>query len=186
MEDRQIIDLYLRREERAITATAEKYGTRLRSVAFGILRDEESSRECENDTYFSAWNHIPPQEPYAHFFGYLAKIARNLALNICRAENRLKRDAFVTELSSEMEECIPSQENVDFHMEERELQKAINDFLGKLNREKRVIFLRRYFYMDSVEEIAKRMGITVSKVKVTLFRCRNDLKAYLEREGYTV
>ena len=184
MEDNRIVELYLLRDERAIEQTAVKYGGRLRSLAFGILRDTEAAEECENDTYMDAWNAIPPHEPRSYLYPFLARIARHISLNRCRDRERLKRSAYICELSAEMEQCIPAPDDLECRMDELVLREAINAFLGKLSREKRNVFVRRYFYLDTTADIAKRFGISESKVKTTLFRCRNGLREYLVKEGY--
>ena len=184
MDDGQIVDLYLRREESAIAYTADKYGTRLRNLALRIVDDTQTAEECENDTYWGAWNAIPPHEPRTYLYAFLARIARNTALNCCRNRNRLKRGGFVAELSSEMEHCIPAPDHTQCRIDEIELKEAINGFLGTLDREKRNVFLRRYWYCDSTASIAERYGISESKVKTMLCRMRNRLKQYLLKEGY--
>lgn len=184
MDDSLIVELYLRRDEAAIKETAAKYGNRLRSLAHGILGDPEAAEECENDTYMEAWNRIPPHEPGSYLYPFLARIARHISLNRCRDNDRLKRSAYICELSAEMEQCIPSPDDLECRMDARELAEAINGFLRNLDGEKRIIFVRRYWYLDSVADISKRFGLTQSKVKTTLFRCRNQLREYLEKEGY--
>ena len=176
MDDRGIVALYLRRDETAIRQTAEKYGSRLRTLAHGIV----------NDTYMEAWRTIPPHEPSDHFYAFLARITRHISLNRCRDRDRLKRGAFISELSAELEQCIPAPDNAACRMDDLALETALNAFLGGLDEEKRNIFVRRYWYLDSVVDIAKRYGISESKVKTTLFRCRNRLREYLNKEGYTV
>lgn len=184
MDDGQIVDMYLRREERAITHTADKYGVRLRALARGIVKDSQTAEECENDTYWGAWNAIPPHEPRTYLYAFLARITRNAALNCCRNRNRLKRGGFVAELSSEMEQCIPAPDDIQCRLEEIELKEAINGFLRSLDVEKRNVFLRRYWYCDSMASIAKRFGVSESKVKTMLSRIRGQLRAYLLKEGY--
>lgn len=186
MDDRGIVALYLRRDETAIWQTAEKYGHRLRALAYGIVNDLQTAEECENDTYMEAWHTIPPHEPSDYFYAFLARITRHISLNRCRDRDRLKRSAFICELSAEMEQCIPAPDDSSCRMDDLALRTAINDFLGKLDEEKRNIFVRRYWFLDSVADIAKRYGISESKVKTTLFRCRNRLREYLNKEGYTV
>jgi len=184
LEDSMIVELYLRRDEAAVRETAEKYGSKLRALAWGILGDRDAAEECENDTYMEAWNRIPPHEPRTYFYPFLARIVRNISLNRCRDRQRLKRSALVCELSAEMEQCIPSPDDLECRMDAVALAEAINGFLGMLNAERRNIFIRRYWFLDSVADIAKRFGVTQSKVKTTLFRCRNQLREYLEKEGY--
>ncbi len=186
MEDGQIIDLFLARDEAAIQRAAEKYGLRLRGLALHIVQEARTAEECENDAYLAAWNAIPPHEPRDYLYAFLARIVRNLALNRCRDRERLKRGTFVAELSREMEECIPAPDDLESRLDDMVLQETLNGFLGTLGEEKRNIFLRRYWYLDSVAEIAKRFGVSRSKVKTTLFRVRNQLREYLEKEGYTI
>ena len=184
MEDKKIVELYLRRDESAIARTAEKYGTRLRSLAYGIVADQQTAEECENDTYLTAWNSIPPNEPRSYFYPFLARILRNLSLSRCRERSALKRSAHVEELSREMEQCIPAQDDLQCRLDELVLKQAINGFLRTLSDDKRNLFVRRYWYLDSVELIANRYGLSKSKVKTTLFRVRNGLREYLIKEGY--
>ncbi len=184
MEDETIVTLYLSRDESAIAHTADKYGKRLRALAFGIVEDRQTAEECENDTYMQAWSAIPPHEPKTYLYAFLARITRHLSLNCCRDCQRLKRHAFVCELSREMEECLPAPDDAACRLEQAELQKALNAFLGTLKPEKRNLFVRRYWYLDSVAAIAARYGISQSKVKTTLFRLREQLRHYLQQEGY--
>lgn len=186
MDDDQIVDLYLRRDEDAIRRTTEKYGSRLRMLAHGIVCDRQTAEECESDTYMEAWNAIPPHEPRSYFYAFLARIVRHISLNCCRDRSRLKRSAFICELSAEMEQCILAPDDAACRMEEGMLRDAINGFLDSLSAEKRNMFLRRYWYLDPIADIAKRFGVSESKVKTTLFRCRNGLRDYLEQEGYTI
>lgn len=186
MDDSKIVDLYLTRDETAIGYTSEKYGIRLRTLANGIVKDFQTSEECENDTYARAWNTIPPNEPRSYLYAYLAKIIRNISLNCCRDRARLKRNAFICELSEEMEQCIPAPDDNEIRLDEAELKDLINGFLCTLSEEKRIVFLRRYWYLDSVADISRRRAISEGKVKSILFRCRNQLRKYLEKEGYTL
>ena len=130
MDDRSIVALYLRRDETAVRQTAEKYGSRLRTLAYGIVNDLQTAEECENDTYMEAWRTIPPHEPSDHFYAFLARITRHISLNCCRDRSRLKRSAFICELSAEMEQCIPAPDDSSCRMDDLALRTAINDFLG--------------------------------------------------------
>ena len=186
MEDTMIVDLYLNREESAIKETEKKYGARLRTLSFGIVGDRETAEECENDTYMEAWNRIPPNEPRTYLYAFLARIARHISLNCCRADKRLKRHAMICELSVELEQCIPAPDDTECRVDTMVLRELINGFLKTLTEEKRNVFLRRYWYMDSVAELSGRFSISESKVKVMLFRCREAFRAYLEKEGYTL
>lgn len=186
MDDSRIVELYLLRDETAIGQTSEKYGIRLRSLAYGIVNDRQTAEECENDTYYEAWNRIPPHKPTSYLYAFLARITRHISLNCCRDRNRLKRSAFICELSVEMEQCIPTPDDVECRMDDMALSETINGFLGLLDEEKRIIFIRRYWYLDSIAAISKRLALSESKVKTTLFRCRNLLREHLEKEGYTL
>ena len=106
MDDSRIVELYLLRDETAIKQTTEKYGSRLRSLAYGIVNDSQTAEECENDTYMEAWNTIPPHEPRSYLYAFLARITRHISLNYCRDRSRLKRSAFICELSVEIEQCM--------------------------------------------------------------------------------
>ena len=186
MDDNKIVELYLQRDETAITQTSDKYGKRLKNLAYGIVSDSQTAEECENDTYLSAWNSIPPNEPREHLYAFLACIVRHLAINCCRHRNRLKRSAFICELSEEMEQCIPAPDDVNCRIDDMMLREANNTFLSSLKQEKRNIFIRRYWYLDSIADISKRFSISESKVKSTLLRCRNKLREYLEKEEFTL
>lgn len=186
MEDGSIIQLFFNRDENAIQQTSDKYGARLRAISFRITNDRETSEECENDTYLEAWNRIPPSEPRDYFFAFLARITRARSIDCCRARMKLKRSCYVVELSDELEMCIPAVNDVADDVEAKLLGEAISRFLYTLSEEKQVMFLRRYFYMDTVSEIAKRLSISDSKVKTTLFRVRKELRDYLIKEGYAL
>ena len=186
MDDSRIVELYWQRNEAAIRQTSEKYGGRLRSLAYGIVSDRQTAEECENDTYLKAWNAIPPHQPKSYLYAFLARITRHIALNCCRDRSRLKRSAFICELSAELEQCIPAPDDAACRLDDMMLANAINGFLSQLDAEKRNIFIRRYWYLDSVAAIAERLAVSESKVKTTLFRCRGRLREYLEKEGYSL
>lgn len=186
MEDSKIVDMYLARDEGAINVTAEKYGNKLKSIASGIVEDEHVAEECENDTYLKAWTSIPPHEPRTYLFSFLAKITRHISLDRCRERNRIKRNFNLIALTSEMELCLPSSEDVSKHVDAKILGALISKFLREQPEEKRNIFIRRYWYMDSISDIANKFNLKESKVKTMLHRLRNDLKDYLTKEGYTV
>ena len=186
MDDNRIVELYLNRDETAIALTAEKYGTRLRALARNITEDAQTAEECENDTYIQAWNSIPPHEPRDYLFAFLARITRHISLNRCRERSRLKRSAYLCELTAEMEQCIPAPDDLQCRLDSMDLSCAINSFLATLSEEKRAVFLRRYWFLDSIETIARRYSMSQSKVKTMLFRTRNRFRDYLEKEGYTL
>ena len=186
LDDNKIVELYLQRDETAIKQITEKYGSRLRSLAYGIVNDLQTAEECENDTYVESWNAIPPHEPRNYLYAFLARITRHISLNCCRDRSRLKRSAFIGELSAEMEQCIPAPDDVECRIDDMALSDAINGFLSKLDEGKRNVFVRRYWYLDSVVAISKHYALSESKVKTTLFRCRNQLREHLEKGGYTL
>lgn len=184
MEDDEIVELYLRRDELAVERTAEKYGARLRAPARSITGDPQAAEECENDAYLAAWRAIPPHEPRDYLYAFLARIVRHLSLDRCREQRRLKRSGPVCALGAELEQCIPSPDDEACRLDDLVLREAVNGFLGTLSREKRNVFLRRYWYADPVFAIAQRYGLSQSNVKTMLYRTRNQFRDYLKREGY--
>ena len=183
MEDKDIIRLYFERSEEAINATAQKYSAFLSAISFGILRSREDAEECVNDTYMQAWNSIPPNEP-KRLPAFLGKITRNLSLNRYERMTAQKRGGGSKELAlEELEECIPAAGDVQREVEDTELRELINEFLGRLNKESRIIFMCRYWYFCTVSEIAEDMHVGESKVKMSLLRTRKKLKQFLEKQG---
>ena len=184
MTDQQIIDLYWKREEQAIRETDMVYGKKLYSLSWRILGSAEDAEENVSDTYMKAWDTIPPQRP-ERFFAYLAKICRNFAFGRLDRRNAVKRRAIIVSISEEMDNCIPDPlARIDCR--EEALGDALNRFLAQLNKESRVIFVRRYWFADSIEEIANRYHISQSKVKTRLHRTRNQLCVFLEKEGISL
>lgn len=186
MSDNEIVDLYLSRDERAISFTAERYGAKLRKIAYGILNNRESAEECENDTYWETWKRIPPHEPRNYLFSFLGRIVRMIAINRYREGQRQKRYGETCELTKEMLECIPAQNDTGTGTETGELREMIEHFLDGCPREQQIIFMRRYWYCDTVSQINAMYGFSESKIKTTLFRMRTKLKEYLEKGGYHV
>ena len=183
MDDKQIVELYNERSEDAITRTSEKYGSFCYYIAEHILHDRQDSEECVNDTYLKAWETIPPQAP-VKLSAYLGKITRNLALSRFRYNNRKKRGEGVNaEVLEELAECIAASGNTEDAVEEKLLVDALNRFLRELPEERRKMFLQRYWYMNSIKEIAAEWSVSESKVKMTLLRIRGELKLQLEAEG---
>lgn len=186
MKDNTIIDLYWKRDENAIAATAAQYGCYLHSISYNILHNTEDAEECVNDTYFGAWKSIPPQRPGC-LSAYLGKITRNLSLNRLKQYTAQKRGLGQTELVlSELEDCIPAETNVEQVMDEMILVRSINQFLYGQSEQKRNIFIRRYWYLYPIRDIAGTYGMSESKTASLLFRMRNDLKKHLEKEGITL
>lgn len=186
MDDSKIVDLYLSRDESAISQTSQKYGLKLRRIANQILNNMESAEECENDTYLETWKRVPPHEPRSYLFAFLGKIVRHLAIDECRKNASQKRYALFCELTQEMEECLPSDNNTEEAADLEVLEQAINAFLKTCSEEQRNLFVRRYWYFDSIPEISRLYGYSQSKVKTTLFRLREGLKRHLEKEGYAI
>lgn len=186
MEDNDIVELFLARNEDAISRTAEKYGPRIRQIAYGVIGNHESAEECENDTYYKAWESIPPNEPRDHLFSYLGRIVRNIALNRLKAENRKKRCAAQCELSEAMAESIPSNVNVEMEVMRKELRRLIEAYLNTCTELQQKIFLRRYWYCDTIPQISLYYGISKKTVATILSGMRKELKGYLSQGGYGV
>lgn len=184
MEDAKIIELFWTRNEDAIAETDASYGRKLRTLATKILDNREDAEESVSDTYMKTWEIIPPQRP-AYFYAFIASICRHLSFHKIDWKQAAKRNAEVVALTAEMEMCIPDTRR-DREMEAKELGKVLNVFLESLPKETRLIFLRRYWHMDTIAEIAARYGITQSKVKMRLSRTRAKLRTYLEQEGIVV
>ena len=184
MNDDLIVSLYWSWDEQAIGETEKKYGRYLAKIAYNILSDLEDSKESVNDTYWKAWNSIPPHRPGV-LSTYLGKITRELSIDIFRKRTSTKRQASAYAVSlSELEECVSggdtTTEDADLHA----LVETINTFLRSLSSEARNTFVGRYYFMDSIQEIASYYGMTESKVKSMLHRTRMGLKAKLEQEGF--
>lgn len=184
MDDERIIELFFQRDEDAIKYTSESYGKRLFNLADNITKNDEDAEECVNSTYMKAWNTIPPQCP-SFFFAYIAKICRHLALDRFDWGKAAKRQAELVSLSCELEMCIPDNRSTD-ELRAKELSAILDSFLHSLNRENRIIFMRRYWYADSVAQIAKRFGMSENAVSMRLKRSREKLRVYLEKEGVYV
>lgn len=181
MEDKQIVDLYWERSERAIEETGRKYGSMLQRLSQSILRVKEDAEECVNDSYVSAWNSMPENRP-TYLGAYMAKIVRNLSLNLVEKSNAVKRKADLVPLE-ELEECISDSDDPSRWGEEGRIQGVINEFLAALPEDKRKIFVRRYFFNDSEEEIADTFRLGKGNVRVILYRMRLGLKNRLKEAG---
>lgn len=184
MTDADIIKLYFERSERAIEETDRAYGRYCRCISFEILRDSEDSEEIINDTYLKTWESIPPQNPPS-LKGFLGKIVRTLSINRLEYRNAQKRGGGqMAAVLEELEGCLPSYD--ESYADGEHIRGIINNFLRSLPQDKRRIFVRRYWYMSPISEIAQDMKLSEGKVKMTLLRLRRDLKKELEREGVTV
>ena len=186
MEDKQIVDLYFDRDEKAIYETKIKYGNYCYSISYNILNNNEDVQECLNDTYLNTWNSIPPHRPSV-LSTYLGKIIRRLSIDKYRKSKATKRGGGEYAVSlNELEECVSSNVDSKDIVDEKILVENINEFLSKLSKNERVIFVSRYFYFDSINEICNRLGFNESKVKMILKRTRDKLKDYLVMKGYTI
>lgn len=183
MEDSRIVALYWERDQEAIRATAEKYGRYCHTIANHILANREDADECVNDTYLIAWNGIPPHKP-GILSTFLGKITRRVSLNKWRDKNRDKRGAGEVPLAlDELSECVPSHFNTEYLVEQKELTQYINQFLSTLPVPERDLFVSRYWFFADIREISIKFQYSESKTKSMLFRTRNKLRRYLEKEG---
>jgi len=183
MDDRQIVELYFARSEQAIEETRKKYGRYCRYIAKNVLGSDEDAEECENDTYLRAWESIPPNRP-EKLSAFVGRIVKNLALNRLEARHAKKRSGQAELALSELEECLPDTSGDP--ADELALRDAVNGFLDSLPKLTRVIFVRRYWYLSPIKDIASDYGIGESRVKVTLMRTRARLKEHLTKEGISI
>lgn len=184
MEDQAIVELFFARNETAIAETDRKYGRRLRAISYGILSSREDAEECADDTYIAAWNQIPPDRPI-YFFTYLASIIRNLSYRRFRDAHREKRGGFGTVLE-ELDACIPDDDEPGLFEEENgeALTEALNGFLGTLPKDKRIIFVKRYYYSEPTADIARETGYSEANVRKILSRLRESLYHILQKGGH--
>ena len=186
MEDKEIIGLLFGRSEEGLRALKIKYSKLYRSVLVGILGNDADSDECENDLLIAVWNSIPPNSP-EYLSAYLCRIARNVAINRYKKENRKKRNAGETVIIDELEECIPNVDGGGYEndavIDSQIISRVIDIFLEGLDSETRVLFVRRYMYAESVASLAERFRLGERYVSVKLFRARKRLKKALEKEG---
>ena len=185
VDDKLIVNLYLQRDERAISETEKKYGKIVYNIANGVLNVHEDSEECVNDTYKAAWDTIPPNNPQM-LGAYLGRIARNLAINRYNFNSAEKRNKSLEITFSELEDFLPSPDFAEDLTRAMDFKRALNQFLRALPEKKRNIFIQRYWYFCAVEDIARCFDMSESSVKTCLLRLREKLKKYLEREGIYV
>ncbi len=184
MEDKQIIDLYLQRDDHAITETKVKYGTYCTSIAYNILESIEDTEECVSDTWLQAWNAIPPQLPQC-LRAFLSRITRNLALNRHSERSRIKRGGGQVLLAlEELGQCADPGPGPEESLLSKELSESISRFLRTLPARERNIFVGRYYYLYSVAEIARRLGLKANYTANILLRTRIKLRSHLQKEGY--
>jgi len=185
MNDNEILDLYFARSESAIAETDAKYGDYLMAIAYRILHSAGDAEEVVNDTYLGAWRSIPPKRPTV-FKLFLARIARNIAIDRLEYKLAQKRNSDMDILLSEVSDFIPSRTDVEGQWEAKALGESINRFLGTIDSRSRTIFISRYWYAYPIREIAERLDLTESHVKNSLFRTRQKLRVYLQKEGVAI
>ena len=183
MDDKAILDLYWSRSENAISETDSKYGAYCFTIAYNILNNREDSEESVSDTYLAAWNSMPPKRP-AVLSAFLGKITRYLSLDRWKKRSRLKRGSGEIELClEELQDCVSGQDSAEDTVIRKETLAAVNRFLSTLSETERKVFLCRYWYLDSVKDIAERFGFSPNRISVLLRRIRQKLNTYLTKEG---
>ena len=183
MTDGEIVKLFWKRNEAAIEHTRTKYGSYCRSIAFGILRNGEDAEECVNDGLLNAWNSIPPQKP-RNLRTYMGKLVRNVSINRFERYSAQKRGGTQTESAiAELENSLSEETDIFAQLEGEAITRCINALLENSSKEKRIVFVRRYWYLDGIADIAKAYSLSESKVTSILFRMRKELKEQLEKEG---
>lgn len=183
MDDNQIIELYINRNEKAIQCTSEKYGNYCFSIANNILHNKEDSDEVVNDTYMGSWNSIPPHKPH-NLSTFLGKITRNLSLKKWRHLHAQKRGGDEVLLAyEELSYYIPDENDLNKQLETQEISEIINKFLETLKETERKVFVCRYWYFDSISKISKQFSFSETKVRSMLYRTREKLAAALKKEG---
>lgn len=184
MDDFMIIKLYFDRDEKAIRETDKKYGRLCFTVAVNILGNDADSEECVNDTYLSAWNKIPPTRPN-NFMAFICKITRNLSLKRLDYNKAMKRTPESLISFAELEDVLPDNSIIS-DVENAEIGKLISKFLNQERPDARAVFIRKYWFFDSISDIAARYSCTESKVKNMLYHSRNRLRKYLKKEGIEI
>lgn len=182
LDDREIVNLFYERSEKAIMELSAKYGNVCNKVARNILHNILDAEECVNDAYLGAWNTIPPQNPNP-LLTYICRIVRNLSIKRYHKNTSVKRNSFYDAALDELEECIASAETVETEFSAKELTRLIDNFLDTLDTESRILFVRRYWYSYSVSELAEQFSLKKNTVSVRLSRIRNKLQNYLQKEG---
>ncbi len=186
MEDKLLVDGLFARDEKTVTRLEEKYSGYCYTVAYAVVRCREDAQECVSDAMLGAWNSIPPNRP-ENLGAYLGRIARNSALNMLKARRAKKRGEKHFNLAlDELSECVPGAENTEMQADAALLRDAVNRFLESLERERRIIFVQRYWYMLGISEIAAERGMTEGAVKMSLKRTRDSLRSFLEKEGFAI
>lgn len=185
MNDLGIIDLFFERSEKAISELSSKYGGIVFKIARNTLNNPQDAEECVNDTYFGVWNSIPPQRPES-LLAFVCRIARNISINRLEHNTCQRRGGGYDACFDEIQECIPSVETAESRFEANELSELIDEFLDTLDKKNRMIFVRRYYYMDQFRDIAAAANMSEGTVRTRLSRTRDKLKVFLESRGVTV
>ena len=185
MDDSKIIELFHARSEQAIMELSQKYGAVCIKIAKNILNNKLDAEECVNDAFLGAWNTIPPQNPNP-LLTYISRIVRNLSIKKYHSNTSAKRNSFYDVALDELENCISSDNTVENELSAKELARIIDDFLDTLDKDNRVMFVRRYWYSDSISDIAARFHTNNNNISVRLSRTREKLKNYLKKEGVEV
>lgn len=185
MEDCEIIGLFHERSEEAIAELSKKYGRVCRKIARNILGNESDAEECVSDAYLGMWNTLPPQKPNP-LLTYLCRIVRNLSVKRYHANTAVKRNSFYDRALDELEECLASPSTVETELSARELSRLLDDFLDTLDGENRMLFVRRYWYADSIPQLAAEFHLSRNNVSVRLSRIRDKLKTYLTKAGFVL
>lgn len=185
MDDETIINLYWARDESAIAETSAKYGGLCNHIAHNFLARHEDVEECVNDAYFAVWNAIPDKHP-SRFSVFIGRIVRNLALKKYEYLSAAKRNPSAVTSLEELGDCVSGTDNVESEIQKKQIERAITGFLRQLDEEKRNVFIRRYWYLDSIETLCKYTGFSQSKIKSMLYEMRRKLRKYLEREGIDI
>ena len=185
LQDQEILRLFFERSEQAIAELEKKYGTLCGRIASNILRSERDAEECVSDAYLAVWNAIPPERPVP-LSAYVCRIVRNLAVKRYHANTARKRNSFYDVALEELEECLSAPETAETALSARELTRLLDAFLDTLEERDRFLFVRRYWYADSVAAIAADLGISENNASVRLSRLREKLKRYLRKEGFSL
>lgn len=183
MEDSAILDLFFARDENAIKETGNKYGKQLTGISRSITNSESDAEECVSDTYLAAWNRIPPTRPN-NYFAWLCRVVRNISYNVFHKNTAQKRNANTVSLDDELSELLPDAR--PSYADENRLGEVIDRFLRNQNRDARYLFIRRYFYADSLSSLSALTGMSQNGIAMRLMRIRKKLKTYLEKEGFTI
>lgn len=184
MEDSKIIELFFARSEQAIVELSNKYGKTCFKIALNILSNPLDAEECVNDAYLGVWNSIPPQNPNP-LYSYVYRIVRNLSIKRYHANTAVKRNSLYDVSFNELEECLATVSYIDEY-DAQELSDAINEFLGTLNSANRIMFMRRYWFSESLADIAEVFGITEHNVAVRLYRIREKMRKFMNKKGVRI